>query len=166
MFVFCSPNLVWKSNFIKTTFYIQHGLWNLGSKQQPQVKSICKGLHPRVFSQRALEHYCVAVTLRWSGICWGKKRTLPNRGSLTILGLHTVGWNRSWEFSRSPKRLGPNISGYINRYRYGFRYRYRYRYRFRFRYRYMNIDFWVVCTYTNYIYLYLYKYICHTHVYP
>ena len=39
---------------------------------QPKVKGICTGLHPRCFSQRALEHYCIAVCLRWSGMLWPK----------------------------------------------------------------------------------------------
>lgn len=32
-----------------------------------QVKSICKGLHVKVFAKRALEHYCAQVSLKWSG---------------------------------------------------------------------------------------------------
>ena len=32
-----------------------------------QVKCICKGLHPQVFSERALQHYCLSMCLRWTG---------------------------------------------------------------------------------------------------
>lgn len=33
-----------------------------------EVKGICKGLHPKVFSERSLQHYCMCVTLRWTGM--------------------------------------------------------------------------------------------------
>ena len=31
-----------------------------------RVKAICSALHPATFSLRALEHYCMAVCLRWT----------------------------------------------------------------------------------------------------
>lgn len=33
-----------------------------------EVKAICHGLHPNLFSKRALEHYSVMVSLRWTGV--------------------------------------------------------------------------------------------------
>lgn len=32
-----------------------------------QVKGICKGLHPNVYSERSLQHYCLSICLRWTG---------------------------------------------------------------------------------------------------
>ena len=37
-------------------------------KKTDQVKSICHGLHPNVFAKRSLEHYCLCICLRWSGM--------------------------------------------------------------------------------------------------
>lgn len=57
---YISPLLKWYGEFVlqQTTFFT----WTR------KVKAIVKGLHPNVFSQRALQHYCLCVGLRWNGI--------------------------------------------------------------------------------------------------
>jgi hypothetical protein len=121
MFVFRSPNLVSKNNQ-KTTRTLKNNIlyptwcFKLGFKQQPQVKAICKGLHPRVFSQRALEHYCIAVTLRWSGVCWGKKLEGAQLRVSQGDGLHTIDFDPAWGLQDCPNDFPPAyMNGYIRK---------------------------------------------------
>lgn len=50
-----------------------------------KVKGICKGLHPKVFAERALQHYCMSVTLRWTGMLqmWVQKKGFSNLCALS-----------------------------------------------------------------------------------
>lgn len=67
----------------KTTFF--HG-----SKGTPnQVKSICKGLHPNVFSERSLQHYCICVCLRWG-------KVLESFGTSWKENMSSASWLGGW----------------------------------------------------------------------
>ena len=45
-----------------------HPKKNWTTLQESKVKAILTGVHPLVFSERGLQHYCAFICLRWAGI--------------------------------------------------------------------------------------------------
>lgn len=84
----------------------------------PEVKAICKGLRPKCFSQRSLEHYAVCVCLRWTGHLprnkWNgrRKNGVKGRCSLNIQNMCELVFNENLKlFTQKDGKTAINFFG-------------------------------------------------------